>query len=503
MQEATRTSTDRPIRRLEAGTHVLVVHDEALYGDAVGAALARRGMTTRCVSAASDQEVKAALADGPDLVLVASDSRDEWAVELGEAIVRQGQNTKLVLLTNAIDPGHVAAAVRAGFRGVIRKDTDLRNLLIVIDTVLAGDAVVVDRPSTPARSTREPNRGAELLARHLTSREREVLALLVAGAKGATIARRLSISPHTVRTHIQGILQKLQVHSRIEAAAFAVRHGMVKPSSLSGSGTGTRLPHADGSDQRTHPSGTSRRGRNGHGGRIAVLVAHQASLLREGMKSAFADDPDVDVVAEAGDGVQLVAQVKRTRADVVVLGAELPGCEPRAIVGRLRMDGASPDVVVVSERDDVSVLAAMLEAGATGFFTTQSDLAAVLQGVKAVHSGDTIVPQKSLRGLIELLLQRRSGKEEAERRLATLSRQEQSVLRLLSEGANRKDIARALRISDETARTHLQNVRRKLGVHSRLEAAAFAMQPFTRDQLWQPEPVENGSYGEGISDVAP
>ena len=69
---------------------------------------------------------------------------------------------------------------------------------------------------------------AELLARQLTSREVEVLQLLSEGASSKEISERLSVSPNTVRTHVQGILTKLQVHSRLEAAAFAVRHKLVK-----------------------------------------------------------------------------------------------------------------------------------------------------------------------------------------------------------------------------------------------------------------------------------
>jgi two-component system nitrate/nitrite response regulator NarL len=70
----------------------------------------------------------------------------------------------------------------------------------------------------------------ELMASMLTRREREVLELLTAGATSEQLADELSLSPHTVRTHIQNIMSKLQVHSRLEAATFAVRHGIVAPS---------------------------------------------------------------------------------------------------------------------------------------------------------------------------------------------------------------------------------------------------------------------------------
>jgi two-component system nitrate/nitrite response regulator NarL len=75
------------------------------------------------------------------------------------------------------------------------------------------------------------DKAASVLSVTLTDREREVLSLLVEGASGAEMAERLNLSPHTVRTHVQNLLTKLQVHSRVEAAAFAVRHGIVQPKS--------------------------------------------------------------------------------------------------------------------------------------------------------------------------------------------------------------------------------------------------------------------------------
>jgi two-component system nitrate/nitrite response regulator NarL len=86
-------------------------------------------------------------------------------------------------------------------------------------------------------STRRTGRSDEaLLADQLTRREREVLMLLVEGLSGAAIARRLRISSNTVRTHIQSILTKLQVHSRLAAATFAVRHGLISRGRARGSG---------------------------------------------------------------------------------------------------------------------------------------------------------------------------------------------------------------------------------------------------------------------------
>lgn len=96
-----------------------------------------------------------------------------------------------------------------------------------IKAAMSGQLVVPHRLAARAAGARSSEeRDASLLAEQLTKRERDVLRMLVEGARSEAIAKRMSISPNTVRTHVQNILTKLQVHSRLEAAAFAVRHGL-------------------------------------------------------------------------------------------------------------------------------------------------------------------------------------------------------------------------------------------------------------------------------------
>jgi two-component system nitrate/nitrite response regulator NarL len=110
------------------------------------------------------------------------------------------------------------------------KNTDLDTLVTSIDAVIRGEVVLPERgPRGNGARSSAPDRETGLLVRQLTPREREVLVLLAEGAASKTIAARLGVSANTVRTHIQSILTKLQVHSRLEAAAFAIRSGVVDP----------------------------------------------------------------------------------------------------------------------------------------------------------------------------------------------------------------------------------------------------------------------------------
>jgi len=105
--------------------------------------------------------------------------------------------------------------------------------------------------------------------------------------------------------------------------------------------------------------------------------------------------------------------------------------------------------------------------------TKESPLSELIYASRAIDRGETVVPPRMLGPLLTRLIHRRSERDDAMRRVSLLTRREREVLALLAEGADNGGIAAALVISPETARTHIQNVLNKLGVHSRLEAAAF------------------------------
>ena len=129
-------------------------------------------------------------------------------------------------MTALEDEGSVQDAFKAGFHGYLTKQTEAERFEHVLRSVEDGQTVF---PQRQIGAESRERTGDELLAEQLTTREVEVLQLLAEGASSDHMAEQLDVSPNTVRTHVQGILSKLQVHSRLEAAAFAVRHGLVKP----------------------------------------------------------------------------------------------------------------------------------------------------------------------------------------------------------------------------------------------------------------------------------
>jgi DNA-binding NarL/FixJ family response regulator len=131
-------------------------------------------------------------------------------------------------------------------------------------------------------------------------------------------------------------------------------------------------------------------------------------------------------------------------------------------------------VIVLAPSEDDAPLVAAVEAGASGFLTKDCPLTDLISAAHAVVRGEMVVPPRLLAPLLSGLMRHRKEQDEAMRRLARLTRREREVLALLAQGAGNDRIAQSLVISPQTARTHVQNLITKLGVHSRLEAAMFA-----------------------------
>jgi DNA-binding NarL/FixJ family response regulator len=206
---------------------VLIVDDHQLFSESIRSVLEEEGIEVIGTEVDPENAFHEVMRTNPDLVLVDLRLPGGDGISLGRRILKQCAGTR-VLMVSALDQVPVTSLVQEGFQGYLTKDVGLRDFVTCVQAALHGEVIVRRRPvSGNARHPSANGDNGQLFARHLTNREREVLALLVEGASGAQIAARLSVSPNTVRSHIQNILTKLQVRSRLEAAAFAVRHELV------------------------------------------------------------------------------------------------------------------------------------------------------------------------------------------------------------------------------------------------------------------------------------
>jgi two-component system NarL family response regulator len=216
---------------------------------------------------------------------------------------------------------------------------------------------------------------------------------------------------------------------------------------------------------------------------LRLLIADEQALFREALRAVLEAETDLRVVADVRDGLRAVAEADRTRPDVALLHAALPSCDGISAIALIKERVPDCKVLVLTDEEDQGALTRALEAGANGYLTKESPIGELIDAVRAVHRGETLVPTRMLGRLFDGLIRHRKDQDAAIRLMSRLTRREREVLILLAEGAGNEAIAEALIISPETARTHIQNVLSKLGVHSRLEAATFVMQNRILDHL--------------------
>jgi two-component system, NarL family, nitrate/nitrite response regulator NarL len=211
---------DERRRRWHPKASVMVVGNDRLFADALSVALQDVGYVVPDIVEPSEEAVVVVEGEEPEIVLVEVSSSGE-GLSLGARIAADcGRRTRVVVLTQAEDEQLVDRSVRMGFSGYLTRSMPTEEFVRSIETIVSGEVVV---PSTEHAARGPAARGPLAL---LTAREREVLTLLVRGATSGDIARELSVSDNTVRTHMQNVFAKLGVRSRVQAAAVAVRHGV-------------------------------------------------------------------------------------------------------------------------------------------------------------------------------------------------------------------------------------------------------------------------------------
>lgn len=218
-------------------------------------------------------------------------------------------------------------------------------------------------------------------------------------------------------------------------------------------------------------------------GTIRILLADGHSLFRESVRVVLESEADLQVVAEARDGFQLISEAELSRPDIAILDSSLPSCDGVRAARLIKERVPGCRMLILAEEEDQGVLLEAVEAGASGYLTKECPLSELIDATRAIHRGEIVIPCWMLGTLLGHLVRRRRDQDAARRRISRLTRREREVLALLSDGSDNEAIASALVISPETARTHVQNLLSKLGVHSRLEAAAFVMQNGILDDL--------------------
>ena len=207
--------------------------------------------------------------------------------------------------------------------------------------------------------------------------------------------------------------------------------------------------------------------------RVALVDDHR--MLTESLTVSLSTEPDLWVVARCAVGEPgLVGRIAAGRPDVVVVDVEPCGAAAAELVAGLAGAHAAVRVLVLTAGRDPALLVDAVRAGAAGWLGKDSSSAELVAAIRAVCRGEAWLSPADLGVVLRALRAELAPAGHRRDPLAALSRQERRVLAELVEGASGVDIAGALRVSEGTVRSHLQNVFGKLGVHSRLEAVCVA-----------------------------
>ncbi|SDN33719.1 two component transcriptional regulator, LuxR family [Streptomyces sp. cf386] len=209
---------------------------------------------------------------------------------------------------------------------------------------------------------------------------------------------------------------------------------------------------------------------------VRVVVADDQELVRAGFSMILEAQPDIEVVAEAGDGAEAVAAVQRHTPDVLLLDIRMPVMDGLDAARRVCGE-SSCKVVMLTTFDLDEYVYEALYAGASGFLLKDVRRDDLVHAVRVVAAGDSLLAPTVTRRLVADIVRRRRAEAAAEatpQRLDILTAREVETLRMLARGLSNAEIATALFVSEHTVKTHVSNVLSKLGLRDRVQAVICA-----------------------------
>jgi DNA-binding NarL/FixJ family response regulator len=201
---------------------------------------------------------------------------------------------------------------------------------------------------------------------------------------------------------------------------------------------------------------------------IRVVVVDDHALHRDGTRQILDAHPDLQVIGDASSGEVALALVNQLRPDVVLMDIRLPGINGIEVTRRLTRDHPDIRVLMVSAYDEDEYVRGALEAGAAGYLSKTAPGKELVQAVRAVAGGTSVLQS----GLTARLI---GSSRQHDRGVAELTERELAVLSLLAEGLRNREVAVRLGISARTVDRHCDNIYAKLGVGSRTEAVVRAI----------------------------
>jgi DNA-binding NarL/FixJ family response regulator len=206
--------------------------------------------------------------------------------------------------------------------------------------------------------------------------------------------------------------------------------------------------------------------------RIRVLLVDDHAVVRRGLHGFLGLLDDMEIVGEAGDGIEAIRMAADTRPDVVLMDLVMSPCDGVTATAEIKKRQADVEIIALTSFIEEQTVVAALEAGATGYLLKDASADEVADAIRAAHVGEMRLDPAVSRLLAERLRRAGRGTQPVE----PLTARELEVLGLVGRGLSNKDIATELVITERTARTHVSNILGKLELASRTQAALYAVE---------------------------
>jgi DNA-binding NarL/FixJ family response regulator len=207
---------------------------------------------------------------------------------------------------------------------------------------------------------------------------------------------------------------------------------------------------------------------------VRVLVVDDQELFRRGITMLLASDDGIEVVGEAGDGVEATEIAAATAPDVVLLDVRMPRRSGIEACRAIKEAVPSAKILMLTMSDEEADLYEAVKSGAAGYLLKDSSLEEVNNAVRVVADGQSLIsPSMAVKLIDEFKQMARVDREQVP--TLRLTERELEVLRLVAKGMNNREIAQELYISENTVKNHVRNILEKLQLHSRMEAVMYAV----------------------------
>jgi DNA-binding NarL/FixJ family response regulator len=207
---------------------------------------------------------------------------------------------------------------------------------------------------------------------------------------------------------------------------------------------------------------------------ITVLVADDQRLMRQGLRVILAAEPDITVVAEAGDGREAISLVARYAPAVALLDIRMPSMDGLEAARQIMALHPATRVVILTTFDADDYVYEALRAGVSGFLLKDAPADQLVTAVRCAAAGDALIDPAVTRRLISRFAALARPPAVPPERLRALTAREQDVLRLMAAGQSNSEIATSLVIEENTVKTHVSRILMKLGLRDRVQAVVLA-----------------------------